>query len=74
MGLAEFGGRQPSEAVARYLGGVIDQLLLCLFAYFSEVVEGLYIRRATSEASNEALGNTRDRCGCDFRLVRTVIS
>jgi len=52
--LAEFGGRQPAEAVVRYLGVVIGQPPTRLFAHFSEVAEDLHIQHATSEAAIEA--------------------
>lgn len=53
MEVVEFGGREPAEAVVRYLGVVIGQPLLCLFAYFSEIAEGVHIQHATSEATIE---------------------
>lgn len=58
MVLAEFGGRQPAEAVVRYLGVVIGQPLLRLFAYFSEIAEDVHIQHATSEAAIEAFDET----------------
>ena len=58
MVLAEFGGREPAEAVVRYLGVVIGQPLLRLFAYFSEIAEDVHIQHAISEAIIEAFDTT----------------
>ena len=54
MVLAEFGWRQPAEAVVRYVGVVIGQPLFCLFAYFYEIAEDVHIQHATSEAAIKA--------------------
>lgn len=51
MVLTQFRGRQPAEAVVRYLGVVIGQSLFRLFAYFSEIPEDLHIQHATSGAA-----------------------
>lgn len=58
MVLAELRRRQPADAVMRYLGVVIGQPLLRLFAYFGEIAEDVHIQNPTSEAAIETFDAT----------------